>query len=205
MADRVRKKNLNKYSSLYSLFPIASEWIELTRDVVHHQTKTQSKPNIWHLLLVCRLNDCYLFVTDVFVGPALIRGLAEVVERRPNDPIEYLATFLYKQVENTRAQKQVDKFSAKKFCQLFLVFNSIERTWCETIRNWTTKRSGRERTSCAAQERNSSITWKRRKGKTRTWSRRKTSTRSWRISSAVMKILIDFFLQIEIFRSVIEN
>ena len=57
--------------------------------------------------MVCRLNDCYLFVTDVFVGPALIRGLAEVVERRPNDPIEYLATFLYKQVENTRAQKQV--------------------------------------------------------------------------------------------------
>ncbi|CAF1630577.1 unnamed protein product [Adineta ricciae] len=40
------------------------------------------------------------------VGPALIRGLAEIVERRPNDPIEYLATFLYKQAENTRAQKQ---------------------------------------------------------------------------------------------------
>lgn len=37
----------------------------------------------------------------------MIRGLAEIVERRPNDPIEYLATFLYKQVDNTRAQKQV--------------------------------------------------------------------------------------------------
>ncbi|CAF0911424.1 unnamed protein product [Adineta steineri] len=40
------------------------------------------------------------------VGPVLIRGLAEIVERRPHDPIEYLATFLYKQVENTRTQKQ---------------------------------------------------------------------------------------------------
>ncbi len=42
------------------------------------------------------------------IGPVLVRGLAEIVERRPNDPIEYLATFLYKQVENTRAQKQVE-------------------------------------------------------------------------------------------------
>lgn len=44
----------------------------------------------------------------MLIGPALIRGLAEIVERRPNDPIEYLATFLYKQAENTRAQKQVE-------------------------------------------------------------------------------------------------
>ncbi|CAF1096544.1 unnamed protein product [Rotaria sordida] len=41
--------------------------------------------------------------------PALIRGLAEIVERRPNDPIEYLATFLHKQVENTRAQKKKEE------------------------------------------------------------------------------------------------
>ncbi|CAF1360782.1 unnamed protein product [Rotaria sordida] len=40
------------------------------------------------------------------VGPVLSRGLAEIVERRPNDPIEYLATFLYKQADNIRAQKQ---------------------------------------------------------------------------------------------------
>lgn len=49
--------------------------------------------------------------TSIFIffkiGPILVRGLAEIVERRPNDPIEYLATFLYKQVENTRVQKQV--------------------------------------------------------------------------------------------------
>jgi len=43
----------------------------------------------------------------VSLGPILVRGLSEIVERRPNDPIEYLATYLYKQVENTRVQKQV--------------------------------------------------------------------------------------------------
>ena len=37
-----------------------------------------------------------------------MRGLAEIVERRPNDPVEYLATFLYKQVDNTQAKKQVE-------------------------------------------------------------------------------------------------
>ncbi len=55
--------------------------------------------------------DCSLHLTllRLFkIGPVLVRGLAEIVERRPNDPIEYLATFLYKQVENTRAQKQVE-------------------------------------------------------------------------------------------------
>lgn len=43
----------------------------------------------------------------LFAGPAVIRGLAEIVERRPNDPIEYLANYLYKQVENERAHQQV--------------------------------------------------------------------------------------------------
>lgn len=34
-------------------------------------------------------------------------ALVEVVERRPSDPIEYLASVLYKQVENIQRQKQV--------------------------------------------------------------------------------------------------
>jgi hypothetical protein len=41
-------------------------------------------------------------------GPILIHGLAEIVERRPIDPIEYLAKFLYKQVDNRHAQEQVE-------------------------------------------------------------------------------------------------
>lgn len=41
------------------------------------------------------------------VGPALSKGLAEVVEKRPADPVEYLANFLHKFVENRRdAEKE---------------------------------------------------------------------------------------------------
>lgn len=36
------------------------------------------------------------------VGPALSKGLAEIVEKRPVDPVEYLAQFLHKFVENRR-------------------------------------------------------------------------------------------------------
>ncbi|CAF0935925.1 unnamed protein product [Adineta steineri] len=53
------------------------------------------------------IGNNYLNINELTtIGPVLIRGLAEIVERRPHDPIEYLATFLYKQVENTRTQKQ---------------------------------------------------------------------------------------------------
>ena len=64
------------------------------------------------------------------IGPALIRGLAEIVERRPNDPIEYLATFLYKQVENTRAQKQVeiDLYSISLNLSSFVFVTSVKMT-----------------------------------------------------------------------------
>lgn len=40
------------------------------------------------------------------VGPALVRGLAEIAERRPNDPIEYLANYLYKEAENRRIRRE---------------------------------------------------------------------------------------------------
>lgn len=55
------------------------------------------------------------------IGPALVRGLAEIVERRPNDPIEYLATFLYKQVDNSRAQKQVEHHSIESYVDVVVV------------------------------------------------------------------------------------
>ena len=41
------------------------------------------------------------------VGDALTRGLAEVVKIRPSDPIEYLAFWLQKYVENRDHAKQV--------------------------------------------------------------------------------------------------
>ncbi|CAF1474631.1 unnamed protein product [Rotaria magnacalcarata] len=52
----------------------------------------------------------YLIAT---VGPTLARGLAELVERRPADPIEHLAAFLYKQADVIHAKKQKEE-SAKR-------------------------------------------------------------------------------------------
>ncbi|CAF1076396.1 unnamed protein product [Brachionus calyciflorus] len=40
------------------------------------------------------------------VGPALSKGLAEIVEKRPVDPVEYLAHYLYKYVENRRESQK---------------------------------------------------------------------------------------------------
>lgn len=39
-------------------------------------------------------------------GPAIAEGLAEIVMRKPADPVEYLANFLYKYVENTNEQEK---------------------------------------------------------------------------------------------------
>lgn len=46
------------------------------------------------------------------VGPALSKGLAEIVEKRPVDPVEYLAHYLYKFVEN-RHEAQKDEENKK--------------------------------------------------------------------------------------------
>ena len=47
------------------------------------------------------------------VGNALSAGLAEIAEKRPVDPIEYLAHWLRKYVENEEFAKKVRvKFSA---------------------------------------------------------------------------------------------
>lgn len=42
-----------------------------------------------------------------YLGPALKQGLAEIVERRPADPVEYLANFLLKYAENKNEQELV--------------------------------------------------------------------------------------------------
>lgn len=41
---------------------------------------------------------------NLFLGPAIATGLAEIVLKKPADPVEYLANFLYKYVENTEQQ-----------------------------------------------------------------------------------------------------
>jgi hypothetical protein len=46
------------------------------------------------------------------VGPALAKGLAEIVEKRPADPVEYLAHFLRKYVQNVDMENQ-DRLNAE--------------------------------------------------------------------------------------------
>ena len=55
------------------------------------------------------------------VGSALASGLAEIAEKRPVDPIEYLAHWLRKYVENEEFAKKV---SSKDICFCF-VFRKI--------------------------------------------------------------------------------
>lgn len=51
------------------------------------------------------------------VGPALSRGLAEIVQRRPGDPIEYLANYLHKFVQNDKAA-EADRENEKRLARL---------------------------------------------------------------------------------------
>ena len=46
------------------------------------------------------------------LGSALQKALAEICERRPWDPIEYLALWLRKYAQNMKRQQQVCKFLA---------------------------------------------------------------------------------------------
>lgn len=52
------------------------------------------------------------------VGSALASGLAEIAEKRPVDPIEYLAHWLRKYVENEEFAKKV---SSKDICSYFVL------------------------------------------------------------------------------------
>lgn len=55
------------------------------------------------------------------VGNALASGLAEIVEKRPVDPIEYLAHWLRKYVENEEFAKKVRRDG----CLIFTHFHDL--------------------------------------------------------------------------------
>ena len=48
------------------------------------------------------------------VGPVLTKAMAEIVLKKPMDPVEYLANYLYKHVDNMKRREEV-KHSLKKF------------------------------------------------------------------------------------------
>ncbi|NWI75726.1 DYDC2 protein, partial [Dryoscopus gambensis] len=50
------------------------------------------------------------------LGSCLKKGLAEIVEHRPADPIEYLAHWIYNYRRNLDEEKKVDPTWAKKDC-----------------------------------------------------------------------------------------
>lgn len=73
--------------------------------------------NNFDFIFVFKLN--YIIFDSNVKGPALTKGLAEVVLRRPQDPVEYLANFLYKYVDNIKAadKDREDEIKAIKLKQ----------------------------------------------------------------------------------------
>lgn len=57
--------------------------------------------------MLLQVSQLTKFKTSPQKGPALARGLAEIVEKRPSDPVEYLAHFLHKFVKNKIEQEKV--------------------------------------------------------------------------------------------------
>ncbi|XP_015905859.2 uncharacterized protein [Parasteatoda tepidariorum] len=68
--------------------------VETEMERSDQQEEAQSKPLIDYPILFDRQNKDSRYLAGV-LGDALVKGLAQVAQRRPSDPIGYLATYLY--------------------------------------------------------------------------------------------------------------
>lgn len=75
-----------------------------SHNVTHVDTTTTSK--ISGLFTESSMESAYI---HRHLGEILAKCLAEVMEKRPKDPIEYMAQWIYKYRENELRNKQVDK------------------------------------------------------------------------------------------------
>ncbi|NXD98385.1 DYDC1 protein, partial [Chaetorhynchus papuensis] len=61
------------------------------------------------------------------LGSCLKKGLAEVVEHRPADPIEYLAHWIYNYRRNLDEEQKVDKSDRKDCYNIIAAIAELER------------------------------------------------------------------------------
>jgi hypothetical protein len=58
------------------------------------------------------------------VGPCLVDCLAEVAQKRPGDPIEFIAQWLHKHIDNINMKKQVRSNTGNPY---FLIISASEK------------------------------------------------------------------------------
>lgn len=102
---------------------------------------------------------CFFFNRNK--GSALSLGLAEVVELRPEDPIEHLAKFLYQHGENVRRRDDRVRFAEKRNENFFLQENFFEET------------RRREKIRLVSKENRNFNSWRKKFNEFR-WTNRKT-------------------------------